>query len=370
MKKQLLFLFLLLNTKLFAQSLPWQQPLKIAWSGDGISFNTSSIFQDSAGVPSVIKWKEDTLIAVFQWFRAPQGSPTWDKVAVKFSYDNGINWTNPAPIEINGLPANYQRPFDPTLIKLANDSLRIYFSSSNGIPAMGLDSSVNTYSAISNDGVHYTFESNARVDEPDNKVIDPAVIFFNNAFHYLAPIGSPQQGAYHYVSPNGINFTKVPDINSDISHNWTGNYMVNDSNDLRFYGSGGQSIWFNSSSNGGVWNGYVNTNIAGGDPSVLRISNNNYLMIYVGTPNNTGIYNPNSSNIKYHIFPNPSNQYISIYYPDFNREGIYNIYNISGQCLLTGQLKNENTCIDIHYLSAGLYVLIVDGRSQLFEVLR
>lgn len=106
----------------------WNRPLKMAWSDNGIAFGTPVIFQDSSGVPSVIKWKADTLVCVFQWFRQPKNSITWDRVAVKFSYNAGITWTQPAPIIVNGIPNNYQRPFDPTLAVISKSSLRIYFS--------------------------------------------------------------------------------------------------------------------------------------------------------------------------------------------------------------------------------------------------
>ena len=48
---------------------PWESPLKMAWSNDGTNFGNATIFQDSSGVPSIIKWKGDTLVCAFQWFR-------------------------------------------------------------------------------------------------------------------------------------------------------------------------------------------------------------------------------------------------------------------------------------------------------------
>ena len=167
---------------------PWERPLKIATSNDGTTFSNFAIFQDSSGVPSAVKWHGDTLICAFQWFRLPQNSVTWDKVAVKYSYDGGINWTQPVPIIINNLPVNFQRPFDPTLAVINNDSIRIYYSSSNGMPVGGLDSSINTYSAVSTDGINYQFEINPRFDHSTNRVIDPAVIHFNGIWHYSAPL--------------------------------------------------------------------------------------------------------------------------------------------------------------------------------------
>ncbi|MBK8498947.1 MAG: hypothetical protein IPL52_09050 [Flavobacteriales bacterium] len=97
----------------FAQSPPWERPLMHAWSSDGITFSTPTIFQDSSGVPSVIRWNEDTLICAFQLFRQPMGSPSWDRVAVKFSYDNGASWTAPTPIVLGDRPTATSAPSIP-----------------------------------------------------------------------------------------------------------------------------------------------------------------------------------------------------------------------------------------------------------------
>lgn len=364
-RRYILFAILCLTAKLYSQQ-PWNRPLKMAWSNDGITFNPPTLFQDSSGVPSVIRWKGDTLICAFQWFRQPIGSLSWDRVAVKFSYDNGGSWTTPTPIVVNGLPTNYQRPFDPTLVVFATDSIRIYFSSSDGVPMGGLDSTVNAYSAKSNDGIHYTFEDFPRVDEASNRVIDPAVIQFKNGYHYISPIGSPQQGAYHYVSPNGIQFTKVPDIPSDNSHNWTGNYMLNDTNELRFYGAGGAGIWYNSTPNGGVWNGYVNTNIQGGDPSVVRLSTNNYLMVYVGESYATEI--PDNSIMEgLFIYPNPTRRYMHVEVDSKLWQSKYRLQNMNGKTVLSGMIESKNTVMDLVNLAEGIYLLYV-GNNQMLPV--
>ncbi|MBI3259828.1 MAG: T9SS type A sorting domain-containing protein [Ignavibacteriae bacterium] len=288
MKTLLPFLLFFLSINCFSQNgFPYERPLKISWSNDGIIFNNTTIFQDSSGVPSVIRWKGDTLACVFQWFRLPKNSPSWDRVAVKFSYNAGQTWTEPTPIIINGLPTKYQRPFDPTLAVISNDSLRIYFSSSDGMPIGGLDSLVNTYSAASTDGITYSFEPNARFDQPSKPVIDPAVIYFNGMWHYSAPAGPPQDGTYHATSKDGLNFTYQGKYSSDNQHNWTGNFMQNSPTELRFYGAG-QTIWYNSSIDGTIWQGYVNTNLTGGDPSITTLPGNRYVAIYVGEPYNSG----------------------------------------------------------------------------------
>lgn len=334
---------------------PWNNPLRMAWSTDGITFGTTSIFQDSSGVPSVIRWKGDTLIAAFQWFRQPNPSPSWDRVATKMSFDKGITWTEPQPVIVNGLPTGFQRPFDPTLVSLGGDSLRIYYSSSVTMPMMGADSIIDTYSAVSTDGVNFQFENNPRVNVDSSKVIDPAVIYFNNAWHFAAPIGSPQQGAYHYISPNGVNFSRVPNISSDNTHNWTGNYMVENSTELRFYGSGG-NVWYNHSANGGVWDGYVPTNIQGGDPSVVKIDSNNYLMIYVGQPYSVAKEEliDNSELVK--IYPNPAFDKITINLNGKICSGKIELYTMQGVLVWESEVLESEITLDRSKVYPGGYI--------------
>ncbi len=324
----------------------------IARSNDGKIFNTPTIFQDSSGVPCVVRWKSDTLIATFQWFRQPMGSPSWDRVAVKFSYDNGNTWTAPSPIVVNGLPVNYQRPFDPTLTVTSNKKIRIFYSSSEGMAPGGLNAIVNTYSAISDDGINYIFEPNARFDHPTNRVIDPAVTFFNGIWHYLSPIGAPQDGAYHCTSPDGIVFTQQANYSSDNAHNWTGNFVVANPNELRFYGCG-QSLWYTSSADGNTWAPYINTNLMGGDPGIVKLSDNTYIIIYVGQP-----YPPTTTTattVDFKLKPNTVNKVLMVGVNN-NNPVSYIIYNSTGQRISSSTTAN-NAGINIANLAAGIYYI-------------
>ncbi|MBP6185543.1 MAG: T9SS type A sorting domain-containing protein [Saprospiraceae bacterium] len=362
----LLFFAFLISAR--AQTGPWNNALRMAWSSDGVIFGASTVFQDSSGVPSVIHWKGDTLIAAFQWFREPKPSPSWDRVAVKFSYDNGLTWTEPQPIVVQGMPVNYQRPFDPTLVRLEGDSLRIYFSSSDGLPMGGLDSLVNTYSAVSLDGIHYTFEPDARVDIADRPVIDPAVIYHKNIWHYTAPIGAPQDGAYHFTSIDGLQFVQSPNIPSDNFHNWTGNLLTESDDELRFYGSG-PMIWYNSSTDVNSWMGFVATNIKGGDPAIVKTKNEDYLMIFVGAPGITSL-DDGALTSTVHIYPNPANRLIHI-----QTEGTniirYDIMNMLGQLVQKGEGTTEE--INISALPSGKYVILLyqsDGNIKQLKIIK
>ena len=341
-----------------ALSGPWENPLLIARSADGVTFTTPAVFQDSGGVPSAVRWKGDTLACVFQWCRGPAGGPTWDKVAVKFSFDRGQTWTEPQLVVFDNLPPQYQRPFDPTLA-VTGDSLRIYFSSSDGMPPPGGDSIIDTYSAISGDGVRFRFEPGARVDHPTRRVIDPAVVWFNGAWHYTSPIGAPQEGAYHYVSPDGLAFSRVPDIPSDPQHNWTGNFVAADSAELRFYGCG-PSVWFNRSPNGGQWLGYTPTTVRGGDPTVVRLDSTDWLLVCVGQPY-TGIRaEPAPARARLDISPNPTRGRVLVRLPQFigPHSSLITLSDPSGRALpLSFDIRNSSFAIDLAPFPPGLYFL-------------
>ncbi|HMS32460.1 MAG TPA: T9SS type A sorting domain-containing protein [Ignavibacteria bacterium] len=348
-----LLTFILFN--LCADAQPWKNPLKICRSANGADFNNFQTFQDSSGVPNVIKLPSGVLISAFQWFRQPVGSATWDRVAVKFSSDNGINWTQPQPITVNGLPVNFTRPFDPTLAVTDNARIRIYFS--DGM-SMISDTSVNTYSAVSDDGINFTMEPGIRFTLPDRPVVDPAVIKFRNLWHLINPVSNMTSGgAFHNISGDGFNFTRVADIPSDNSHSWIGNYMIKDTNELRFYGSG-MGIWYASSPNGGEWSGYISTNVIGGDPSVLKLSDTNYLMIYTGPPYTTSVTSGSENISDFHLyqnFPNPFNPVTNLEFEIPKLEFVsLKVYDILG---------NEIASLVNNMKEPGNYRIEFDGRN-------
>jgi len=368
LRKILIYILLFISANLFAQGEPWKRPLKICQSNNGVSFTNIQTFQDSSGVPNVIQLPSGTLISAFQWFRQPVGSVSWDRVAVKFSSDNGITWTVPQPIIVNGLPGNYQRPFDPTLIVTDDNRIRIYFSSGLN---MTLDTSINTYSATSDDGINYTMDPGIRFSMPDRPVVDPAVVKFRNLWHLANPV-TMGTGAYHNISSDGLNYTRVTDIVSDMSHTWIGNFMIRDTNELRFYGSG-MMIWYSSSTNGGVWSGFTNTNIQGGDPSVLKLSDSNYIMIYTGMPYSTSVLENNININDFTLsqnYPNPFNPGTNINYE--LRVANYvslKVYDIVGYevGLLVDKKQNAGSyevVFDGSNLASGIYLysLFADGR--------
>ena len=344
----------------------------IAYSQDGTNFNNAKIFQDSSGVPSLARNLSGTLVAAFQWFPAPLHGLHWDSVAVKFSSDNGNNWTKPSAITVSGFPSNYQRPFDPAITVTDDGKYRIYFSS--GVKGTGgLSGEVNTYSALSSDGIHYVFEANARFDHSSNPVIDPTVLKFNGLWHYIAPKGAPQDGAFHATSTDGLLFAQLPDIPSDNSHNWTGNLMIENPGQVRFYGSG-PKVWWASSVDGNSWSAYTNTNIVGGDPGVIKLSANNYIAVYVG-PNKLITQVEHQVN-SFRIYPNPVGDNIFVSSVNKSIHGNLKLISLTGEMMLSATLNDSGpNSFDTGNIATGIYIVQIDDDKgivyrQLIVVLR
>jgi hypothetical protein len=260
---------------------PWERDLMVRSSSDGGSFGQERTFNQASGVPSLVRDQRGWLYAAFQWF-PKDDVVNWDRVAVKISQDDGNTWSNPQPIQMAGLPQNFSRPFDPTLAVLDDGRIRIYFSSNTG-GQQTLDDRVGSYSAVSADGIHYTFEAGRRFGVDGKIVIDPAVLRLGGTWHYIAPIGRPEEGAYHAVSNDGLNFIRVDDIPSVGGVNWTGN-LVAHGGGMRFYGGSSRGIWWSFSADGRTWTDPTYTSVQGGDPTVVATGNGSYLMVYVGNP--------------------------------------------------------------------------------------
>lgn len=253
---------------------PWKGGLWVATGNDGATWSTPQPLVGPAGVPSLARTSAGRLVATFQWF--PFDRPeAFDRVAVSFSEDGGATWTEPVPIHVDGLPAGYMRPFDPTVVALDDGRLRLYFTSNTG------PGSVNAfYSAISSDGITYDWEPGVRFS-PGRGTVDCAVAYWNGLWHLMSPVGAPHEGAYHAVSDDGLQFTRQADIPSSGSFNWLGNLVAADGA-LRFYGNSPAGLWHAESRDGQSWTAPVLISIHGGDPAVVVTDQGLWLLVFVG----------------------------------------------------------------------------------------
>lgn len=256
---------------------PWQQDLKIAVGTDADRFGTSTTFVRQAGVVSLARRANGQLVAVFQWF--PFDDPeAFDLVATSVSTDGGRSWSAPRTLTVTGLPTGYQRPFDPTITVREDGTLRLYFTC-GPLPGGATTATLGFCSATSTDGLSYTVEPGYRFN-PGRNAVDCAVLRWNGQWHLTAPIGAPQEGAYHAVSANGLTFTRVADIPSTATVNWTGNLVAVGST-LRFYGS---PLWYAATTDGVTWGAPRSLGLTGGDPAVVEAEPGRWLIVYAGAP--------------------------------------------------------------------------------------
>lgn len=249
---------------------PWNNALLISESTDGVRFVNPRVWLQGGGVPNLVNDGKGRLIATFQWF--PQGrSDAWDKIAVRFSTDRGKSWTNPEPITVEGLPPGHNRPCDPTLAVLDDGRFRLYFTSDPGDRK-----GAGTYSAISKDAIHYTFEPGARFRAENRLALDCSVQRLGNTWHYFSPVQKDRGRAYHAVSVDGLSFTRTQDLSLE-TRDWLG-CAVQVGSKLRFYGTS----WSATSSDGLRWILDPASRFQGADPGVASTGDGRYVMISTG----------------------------------------------------------------------------------------
>ena len=257
---------------------------------------------ERSGVPTVARMKDGRLIAAHQHF--PQDDQrNFDRVAVRFSADEGTSWTAPVPVMVEGIEAGLVRPFDPTLVPLPDGRVRLYFTSNRtrdfrlSTPAI--------YSAVSSDGVRYTFEPGARFAVEGRIVIDCAAALHDGIFHLIVPYngtaadfaGGQQRRepsragtGYHAVSRDGLKFERAADVTLPESVRWLGN-MQSDGGRLVFFGTGGGGpgrpggLWIGTSADGASWTLDPNTlQVPCADPGAVKLRDGSWLVLGTGPP--------------------------------------------------------------------------------------
>lgn len=287
---------------------PWNQDVDVWRVGATGEVKRLATFE-RAGVPTIARMADGRLIAANQHF--PANDPAaFDKVAVRFSRDEGATWTEPRVIGLTGLPEGMRFPFDPTLVPLPDGRIRIYFTSLRGRrfdedrPAI--------YSAISADGVDYAVEPGLRFGIEGRPVIDCAVALHNGVFHLFAPdngtqLEPPGRGpapdaagdrprvgmGSHATSRDGLTFTRQPDVRIEGRRRWLGG-ALSDRKQILFVGTGepgpaapGQTrggIWMAASPDGAAWSLLEMSAVSGADPGVVAGKEGGWVVVSTSGP--------------------------------------------------------------------------------------
>jgi hypothetical protein len=260
---------------------------------------------DRAGVPTLARLNDGRLVSAFQHF-PKDDNRNFDRVAVRFSNDEGRTWTDATPIIVEGMESGLARAFDPTLVPLPDGRVRIYFTS-NRSPDFRR-STPAIYSAVSSNGIHYTFEPGVRFSVEDRIVIDCAAVLHNGVFHLFAPdngtakefmVGpqrhEPPPGGrgYHATSQDGLKFTRVDDVEIPDQHRWLGN-ALSDGKRITFFGTAGHGprkpgqprggVWTSQSSDGSEWQSPTLVDVPGADPGAVAHRDGGWIVVVTGPP--------------------------------------------------------------------------------------
>jgi hypothetical protein len=253
-----------------------------------------------AGVPTIARMADGRLIAAHQHFPEDRDED-FDKVAVRFSADEGRTWTAPEVMRISGLPEGARFPFDPTLLVLPDGRVRLYFTfmRQRGSPAPQVIAS-----AVSSNGLDFVVEPGVRFGIEGRPVIDSAVVLHNGTVHLFAPDNGaatagrapgaqpgPPPGpsdarepgvGYHATSVDGLTFSRADDVRMEGGRRWLGN-ALSDDGVIRFFGTGPGGIWTATSEDGATWrldSGSIR--VPGADPGAVRLRTGGWLVIATG----------------------------------------------------------------------------------------
>ena len=252
------------------------------------------------GVATAARLADGRLAVAHQHF--PENNRAdFDKVAIRFSADEGRTWTPLVVLTVRGLPEGMRFPFDPTLVPLPDGRVRLYFTSRRlrdpaDLPAI--------YSALSapDDATVYTFEPGPRFAVPGRGVIDCAVAVHRGVVHLFAPDNGaghpfdpgretrpasdrarPGHG-YHAVSDDGLVFARRPDVSVPGRRNWLGD-VKSDGVALTFTGTGEGGLWRATSPDGAVWTLQPPlARVPVADPGTVTLNDGSLLVAGTGQP--------------------------------------------------------------------------------------
>lgn len=180
------------------------------------------------------KFKKNDLLIYFVDFTKIQtaGSETLSMVT---SSDGGKTWSSKYTITVAN-KTNKGAPVDPSLVQLADGTLRMYFFGSevtSGDPASAKGTH-KVYSAASTDGVSFSAEPGVRFET--EKLTDPEVINYKNQWYMYYSLGQKTGLA---VSSDGLNFTEKPITGGEVGG--VPGAVVLD-NGVRIYGCGREGL--------------------------------------------------------------------------------------------------------------------------------
>jgi hypothetical protein len=274
---------------------PWDNEVVVQRvTADGTASTVATFGR--ADVSSIARLQDGRLAIACQAFPKDDRAH-FNRIAVRFSSDDGRTWGEPKPIVMANMDVALAPPFDPALVVLPDGRVRLYFITHTGTDAAPGQTAV--HSATSTDATHYDYEPGVRFTVPGRVVVDCAAALHEGVFHLVVPDngtpaeflerrrrGEPQPGGngYHATSTDGLVFTRAADLPlSSTRDRWFGN-LLSDGTQLLFFGSG-PGPWPMTSADGKLWAPAVTSmRMPGVDPCALRLRDDSWLVVATREP--------------------------------------------------------------------------------------
>jgi hypothetical protein len=247
---------------------PYNDSISYATSTDLLKWtDQQTVLAEHASVPDVIV--KDDVIYVYFVDVSVDGKP--EQISLIKSSDKGKTWTQKQNITIEGVGDRVAVDPDPML--LSDGKIRLYYFD---IATTKNDLSLekNTmYSAISDDGISFTQEDGIRLNYTG--IFDPDVLKIGD--NWTMYVGTDDQKVLYATSTDGLNF-----VYGGVAYSGGAIPNVYYAGEKYYMYVGGIDIL--TSNNGKTFtktsSGFESVNKTTADPGVVKISDNNYLMIY------------------------------------------------------------------------------------------
>jgi hypothetical protein len=171
----------------------WNSQLHVATSRDGLHWRpVGGPILRHAGGPSLVqlsgkgKVGKKSSLSLYT-AQAREGNDPVGRIVRLASPDDGKTWTKPEAVALDRLPAD-GHAIEPSVVQLEDGRLRIYFCVTGpGGQRPGRGETRRIFSAVSNDGLHFTLEDGPRLEAPD--VGNPRVVRAGDGWLMFLPRG-------------------------------------------------------------------------------------------------------------------------------------------------------------------------------------
>jgi hypothetical protein len=276
---------------------PWDAALHLARSKDGLKFEESAEpIIHFAAAPTMARLPGGPLLLVFEHYpRTDRRS--FGRLGFSVSADSGKTWSDPQPLEIEGLGSSASSLRSPALATRPDGSLQLFFICRNrgnrrsvlcadvdagrtatSGPARASSQPAGARDKVEPSGSRFSVKLPDRVVLAEKAVLvdDLAVTYIGQECHLFGTLSDIGGQRYHGTSADGRRFHRLDNLMvGDVG---TGGTVVTLPNGLRFYGSSREGMVSAISTDAKKWSREPGLRLSGGeDPAVIALADGSWL---------------------------------------------------------------------------------------------